>query len=123
MRQQGLPAYFEREHEIFMLDYWHNACAICGGTADFWHWLVWDHWIPLAHPTCPGTLPRNILPLCHGRKGAGTLSGPPACNNSKGSQDPIVWLTTKLGPRKAKAKLREIERYFTAVRSGQQEAA
>jgi len=115
MREAGLPTTFDRRHELFMLDYWQDRCAVCGATADFWHWIAWDHWIAVKDPDCPGTIPGNILPLCHGRKGAATLGGTPACNNSKFNQKPEVWLTAKLGPRKAKAKLREIERYFAAV--------
>ena len=82
-RVRGLPYNFDHESETFLRAYWANACAICGMQADFWHLIAWDHWIPLTHPACPGTVPENMLPLCHGRKGAGTLSGAPSCNNSK----------------------------------------
>jgi hypothetical protein len=114
-RMKGLPFAFTRTHELFMQNYWGHACAICGTPADFWHVIAWDHWIPVSDQTCPGTVPFNILPLCHGRKGARTLSGPRACNNAKQARDPVVWLTERLGPRKAKAKLREIQHYFEAV--------
>ena len=56
---------------------------------------------------CPGTIPTNIVLLCHG------ISG---CNTRKRDQDPIEWLNKQLGPRKAKAKLKEIEAYFDWVR-------
>lgn len=35
--------------------------------------------------------------------------------NEKFTKDPVQWLTTKLGPRKAKQKLAEIEAYFKAA--------
>lgn len=116
-RVRGLPSHFTRESETFLRAYWGDVCAICGAAADFWHRIAWDHWIPLSHPACPGTVPDNILPLCHSRKGAGTLPGSRSCNNSKFKRDPVVWLTQKLGVRKAKVKLREIEAYFAEARA------
>src|SRR4030095_13167308 len=71
-----------------------------------------DHWIPLADPASPGTVPWNMLPLCHWKKNTKNSSHAPYCNASKGAKDPVVWLTEKLGPRKAKAKLKEIETFF-----------
>jgi hypothetical protein len=116
-RKRGLPDTFDRAAAIFLHDYWGDRCAVCGASADFWHVIAWDHWIPLAHATCPGTTPGNILPLCHGRKGSGTLPGPRPCNNSKRHSDPIVWLTKRFGSRQAKGKLRAIETYFVAARA------
>jgi hypothetical protein len=116
-RVRGLCYSFDRESEAFLRAYWGDSCAICGAQADFWHVIAWDHWIPLTHPACPGTVPENILPLCHGRKGAATLPGARGCNNSKFQKDPIVWLTQRLGVRKAQAKLRQIEAYFIAART------
>lgn len=122
-RKRGLPANFDREHEAFLRAYWGDVCAACGKQADFWHRIAWDHWIPLTDPACPGTVPENIIPLCHARKGAGTLPGPRACNNAKLQKDPVIWLTQRLGERKAKAKLREIEGYFNLVRQRASAAA
>jgi hypothetical protein len=39
------------------------------------------------------------------------------CNNQKHHQDPETWLHTRLGPRKSKAKLKEIEAFFCAART------
>jgi hypothetical protein len=57
-----------------------------------------------------------MLPLCHATKGAQHMPGPRCCNNAKGNQEPVSWLTARLGPRKAQIKLREIERFFHAAR-------
>jgi hypothetical protein len=114
-RKRSLPSTFDQAAAIFLDDYWGGCCAICGSTADFWHVIAWDHWIPLRHETCPGATPGNILPLCHGRKGSASVPGPRACNTSKGNKDPVAWVLKRLGPRKGKAKLCEIATYFAAA--------
>lgn len=94
----------------FAIGYWHGCCAICNRPlVDLFgdRKLAMDHWIPVVSPECPGTVPHNMLPLCHGVDG---------CNNKKWAHDPTEWLTQKLGKRKAKQKLREIETYFELVR-------
>jgi hypothetical protein len=66
-----------------------------------------DHWIPLASPDCPGSIPTNIVPLCHGEGG---------CNNSKGKHNPVEWLDRRFGKRKAKQVLARILAYFDTLR-------
>jgi hypothetical protein len=117
MRDRGLPNHFTRDHELFMLDYWQDHCAVCGATANFWRRIAWDHWIPISNPACPGTVPSCILPLCHARKGATTVPGARACNNSKGKKDPVTWVLKRLGQKKGKAKIKEIEAYFAAAQA------
>lgn len=90
------------------LAYWGECCAVCGRPAGIWHTIAADHWIPLNNPNSPGTVPENIIPLCHGQDG---------CNNSKSDRDPVEWLTEKLGKRKARRKLAEIAAYFAWVKS------
>lgn len=67
-----------------------------------------DHWIALTDSRTdnPGTVVENIIPLCHGWGG---------CNNNKRNRDAAEWLTKKLGPRKAKKKLAEIQAYFDSL--------
>ena len=115
-RRGQAPYDFTRDDELFMRDYWKNSCAICGSPADFWRTIAWDHWIPLLDPQTPGTVSGNIVPLCQAKKGAASVPGPRACNNSKWAKDPVAWITQRLGPRKAPAKLRDIEAYFAVVR-------
>jgi uncharacterized Zn ribbon protein len=106
MRKQNLPRTFSAQDWNRALDYWGDKCAICERPRGLWHTLAQDHWIPLTHPDCPGTVPTNILPLCHGEDG---------CNNSKGKKDPEAWLVAKLGRRRANRKLREIADYFNWI--------
>jgi ribosomal protein S27AE len=105
-RKKGLPNRFTSRDWDIALDYWGHKCAVCGRPRGLWHTLAQDHWIPLTHPDCPGTLPTNILPLCHGTDG---------CNNSKGKKHPVEWLEEKLGKRRARRKLEEIRLYFDWV--------
>lgn len=124
-RKNNLPAVFSQDDLSFLFQYWNFQCAICereeGG---LFHLIALDHWIPLANPACPGTVPWNILGLCNIRKKVGKSVGAPCCNNSKGSKNPTLWLTEfftlRYGPsrgvRLAQRKLREIETYFTLVR-------
>ncbi len=102
-KQANLPNTFKQSNWEFALTYWKGCCAVCGRPPGLWHTLAMDHWIPLANPDCPGTVPSNIIPLCHGVDG---------CNNSKRDKDPALWLTQKYGSKKAKTKIKEIELYF-----------
>lgn len=109
-RNRHLPNTLQPETWLEAIEYWHGCCAVCGRQlSDLFnsHKPAMDHWIPVASANCPGTVPYNILPLCHGAGG---------CNNSKGKKDPVIWLTEKLGKRAAKKKLAEIEAYFDSVR-------
>lgn len=88
------------------LDYFDDCCAACGRPIGFWHTLAKDHWIPLTSPDCPGTIPTNIIPLCHGIDG---------CNNSKGNKAPKQWLIERFGKRKAAKILARVRAYFEWV--------
>jgi len=115
-RLLGLRDDITREEISFAYQYWRYACAVCGRENGLWETISLDHWIPIASKTqvCPGSTAANLIPLCFKKHDA-----PPgldaSCNNEKLNQDPVVWLTKKLGKRKATAKLKEIETYFTAV--------
>lgn len=105
--KQGLPCDFTTADWDECLAYWQGRCCICGRPKGLWHTIAQEHWIPL-HPDydCafnPGTVPTNIVPMCHGIDG---------CNNSKCNHEPVKWLTNKLGPRKAQQILKRIAEYF-----------
>lgn len=94
------------------VDYFHGCCVVCGrqgkdllGT----HILAIEHWIALEdkRPDNPGTVPTNIVPMCHGQNG---------CNNSKHNYDPIDWLHHKFGRYKAKKIIERVETYFEWIR-------
>lgn len=102
-RLQCLPATMTDAVWNLCMQYWSYSCAICGNEEGFMWTLAMDHWIPLSHPRCLGTVPENILPLCHGRGG---------CNNQKREKDPHIWLIHKLGKYKAHQKEKAIAEYF-----------
>lgn len=104
-RKKNLPDTFTEKDWDRALDYFDYSCAVCGRMADEYRSIAMDHWIPLTDPNCPGTVPTNIVPLCHGRDG---------CNNSKGNKDPIQWLNRKFG-KEAEAKLTTIAAYFAWI--------
>jgi hypothetical protein len=105
-RQQSLPDTWTATQEAFMLTYWQHSCAVCGQQAGLLWILAFDHWIPLSHPSCPGTIATNMLPLCHGITG---------CNNSKHARLPHPWLIQKFGKRKTAKIEKAIAAYFAAV--------
>lgn len=107
-RKRGLPDTFTKSERVFMLHYWHHACAVCSNQEGFWHILADDHWIPFSSPDCPGTVATNIIPLCHGQNG---------CNNSKNGQDPMFWLSSRFEPRQVKRILKAIQTYFVIVKA------
>jgi hypothetical protein len=105
-RKRSLPAQFTSDDWRIALAYFGNTCAVCGRPRGLWHTLAADHWIPLTNPNCPGTVPGNIVPLCHGQDG---------CNNIKGSRDPHEWLVAQFGPRKAARIEARIAEYFRSL--------
>jgi len=109
MREANLPYDFPQEDEDFMYEYWGHRCAVCGRPRGLWHTLVADHWIAVKdpRPDNPGTVPWNMIPLCHGKDG---------CNNSKLNKDAHRWLVKRLGKRKAKQIETKIQAYFEIVR-------
>lgn len=104
----NLPNFFTHDDWITCLEHWGYTCAVCGRPQGLFHTLAADHWIPLSNPDCIGTVPHNILPLCHGVEG---------CNNSKSNSDGETWLIAKLGKTKAKRKLDEITEYFKQAKA------
>lgn len=109
----NLPYGFSERDWKRCLEYFHHCCAVCGRQSsnlfNEYH-LAQDHWIPVSDTRIdnPGTVPTNIVPLCHGVEG---------CNNSKNNKDPIKWLAQEFGKRKAKQILDRIEAYFEWVRT------
>lgn len=102
-RKRSLPDAFSVEDKLFALDYFHYCCAACGRPQGFWHTLAMDHWIPLSNPDCPGTVPENMVPLCHGIGG---------CNNTKHDKNPEEWLAKYFSKRKAREIARRVQEFF-----------
>lgn len=98
------------------LRYFHNTCPVCGQQFDdLWgdRLAAIDHWIPISSPECPGTTVLNIIPLCHGVGG---------CNNRKSNRDPVEFLETEFGKRRAREILKRINAYFASL-TAQENAA
>lgn len=102
-RKRSMVSMFTDIDWQYALDYFGGCCAACGRQPGLWHTLAADHWIPLTSPDCPGTVPWNIVPLCHGVDG---------CNNQKFNWEPERWLIGKFGKRKGRAIQRRIEAYL-----------
>lgn len=115
--ENNLPSHFRVDEWLKCLDYWGNRCAVCGRSADFWHIMAQEHWIPINDSRLdnPGTVAWNILPMCHSTQGV--PDNDPGCNNSKWKHDPIDWLSRKLNKRDFEKKLLEINTYFEWVKS------
>lgn len=86
------------------LNYFGNRCAVCGRTADLFTTLARDHWIPYSKGG--QTTVDNIIPLCNDTLGTG-------CNQRKGTQDALIWLTKQYGAKKAKQISERIQAYLT----------
>ena len=107
-RKRSLPDTFTLKDWEFALNYFNHCCAVCGNQLNgLFHTAAADHWIPLSSPDCPGTVPTNIIPLCHGVNG---------CNNSKAYHHPEDWLVKRYGKRKAKPILKRIHDYFASIK-------
>lgn len=110
-RLHGLPASFSDDDMIFMLGYFNSCCAVCGCALNgLFVTVALDHWIPVSSPDCPGTVPENIVPLCHARRG-----GMGGCNLSKSGKPAHTWLIETYGKRKGGQILSRIEAYFDRV--------
>jgi hypothetical protein len=107
-RKLDLPYDFSATDWKYALEYWGNRCAICGRSEQDGCKLVADHWIPLNYDRDhnPGTVPWNILPLCH---------GPNSCNNRKHDKHPELWLLEMFDETEARQKLSEIEIFFQSL--------
>jgi hypothetical protein len=106
-RKSNRPDNFTPADWQFALDYFNGCCAACGRPPGLWHTLARDHWIPLTDANCPGTVPSNMVPLCHGIEG---------CNNSKHDFPAEQWVITTFGKRKGAAILLRIAEFFSHVR-------
>lgn len=106
-RKRGKPDAFSKADWLRCIKYFNYQCAACGRLADSQHIIAMDHWIPLSHPDCPGTIPTNIIPLCHSIKG-----GNDGCNNAKSNRDAHEWLIFTFGEQKAADIENLVQKYF-----------
>lgn len=115
-RKRGLPFDYTPEDWLACLEYFGHKCAVCGRPENDIHLLAKDHWIALSDKRSdnPGTVPHNIVPLCHTRRGkGGNIIG---CNDSKLNADPLTWLASRYSPAEVEAILARINEYFDKVK-------
>lgn len=106
-RKLGLPDNFTAQDWRNCLDYFNGCCAVCDRPLyGILHKPHCDHWVPLAHPDCPGTIVGNMICLCGGSDG---------CNQSKGGKHPNIWLKERFGDRKSKQIAKKIQAYFDSL--------
>ena len=113
--KRALPAQWSDADAQRMLAYWKNCCAICSQHVEpnnAFYYLAQDHWIPLTSPECPGTVPCNMLPLCHSKIGNAL-----GCNSAKYNADPIEWLHSLYPdePKLVAKILARIAKYFKFI--------
>lgn len=114
-RKRDLPDTFTATDWLHALEYFNHRCAVCERPTGLWHTLAPDHWIPLADTEhCPGTIPTNIVPLCHDKKdGAG------GCNNSKCNKNAHEWLMERYSVRQVAKIEKRIAAYFASLTTGE----
>lgn len=108
-RVRSLPYTLTDAHIAFAVDYFHGCCACCGRQLnDLFntHRMALDHWIPVNAEDCPGTIPTNMLPLCHGVNG---------CNTRKQDKRPEDFLREYFTPAQAAIIEARVQAYFAIV--------
>lgn len=113
-RLRELPNTLTDAGRKFAMDYWENACAVCGCNDVKICAIRFDHWIPLYDALCPGTTPENMIPLCNTKKGTPAYKA--GCNQSKNAKNPEKWLIEIFGAEYAQKKLAEIKEFFNAAK-------
>ena len=97
------------------LRYFDYRCAICGRKADMFVLLSPDHWVAIARNDIEnlGTSPLNIIPMCHTRKGGGSMG---SCNNRKSKRLPLEWLSEYYTSKEVSEILARIQTYFESLK-------
>lgn len=104
-RKANLPDTFTAQDWQRCLSHFSGCCAVCGRSTAT---LAMDHWIPLSSPDCTGTIPANIVPLCHGDLG---------CNNRKADKDALTWLVEAFGEKEGRQIFDKVQAYFSSLNS------
>lgn len=100
-RKLSLPDTWTIEQARAGLGHWGEACAACRVPLGLVTPCHWDHWIPLVAPGCPGTVAKNMVPLCE------------RCNCSKSDRPAESWTRDTFAPHGAKT-FAAIEAYLAA---------
>lgn len=104
-RKRNLPHTFTKRDWFQALGYFEYCCAVCGRSFGDERPHA-DHWIPLKSPDCIGTIPENMIPLCHN------------CNQTKHAKHYRIWLVERyIHPHVIQEILDRIETYFEWVQT------
>lgn len=98
-RKRGLPDKWGRAEMRAALARFNQSCAVCRTPFGLMTAMEWDHWIPLASPSCPGTIPSNMVPLCE------------VCNLSKSNAPAEQWLRSQF-PQRWRQILRRVNQHL-----------
>ncbi len=112
-RKRSLPNTWTEAQWVKCLKYWGHMCAVCEyPLSDIFNSVKKhaDHWIPLSYKGVdnPGTVATNMICLCD------------KCNHSKNDSDPIIWLTSQYGKRKANQIFKRVAEYFKWIEMSEQ---
>ena len=101
-RKRNLPDTLTIEEWEYAISYWNDCCAYCYKEVES---LTLDHYIPLSHSDCPGTVAHNIIPACQ------------SCNSSKSDGDVIYWLSWRFEEKESSVIHANIIEYFESLNS------
>ena len=98
-RKRGLADSLTTKEWESCLDYWQFRCAYCDTQLEFpvKRGASMDHFIPLSHPGCLGTIMENIVPACF------------SCNSSKHNRDALTWLIEIFGEQAGIQKFERVK--------------
>lgn len=110
-RKKELPFAFTIADWKHCLNYFNGCCVVCGRPAGLFHTIAKEHWIPMNFKgENPGTVPTNIVPMCHSIKG-----GTGGCNNQKRDMLPDEWLSVHFDAKTAAAIKQRVTDYFASL--------
>ncbi len=99
-RKLNLPNTLTLNEWKKTLAHWDIHCSYCGQKPDK---ITLDHYVPLSHPACPGTIASNCVPACK------------SCNSSKGDAEAFYWMRWKFGEAQAIKIQAQILAYFDSL--------
>lgn len=101
-RKRGLADTLTAKEWESCLAYWNFRCAYCDAQLDYpaKRGASMDHFVPLSHPQCLGTVMENVVPACF------------SCNSSKHNRDALTWLAEVFGEQEGLQKFERIATYF-----------
>jgi len=111
-RKKQLPHLWSKELWQWCLEYWGYVCAYCGREESAVMILSMEHVVPFWSKDCPGTVPWNMVPACHGRTG---------CNMRKNKKPVSQFLEEVFGAEEGARKLRALEEFLALALQQYQE--